>query len=128
MYGTNAMDDAVVGRVTMEKDRGRLDELAGRVFQLEQLIGYQDGAIVSRTLVDRETMTLTAFALDEGQRISEHSAPHDALLQVLDGTAQVSVGDDEYELQEGEAVVFPANVPHAVDAPSRFKMLLTMVR
>lgn len=112
----------------MEKDRDQLDELEGDVFELAGLLDYQEGSIVSRTLVDKETATLTMFALDEGQSISEHSAPHDAILQVLDGTAAVSIGDDEFELDAGEAIVFPSDVPHAVDAPSRFKMLLTMIR
>ena len=112
----------------MEKERDQLDDLAGAVFQLPDLLDYQDGAIVSRTLVDKEPTTLTVFAVDEGQSISEHTAPHDALLQVLDGTARVAIGDETYELATGESIVFPAGEPHAVDAPSRFKMLLTMVR
>ena len=112
----------------MEKDRDQLDELEGDVFELADLLDYQEGAIVSRTLVDKETATLTIFALDQGQSISEHSAPHEAILQVLDGTAAVSIDEDDFELEAGEAIVFPSNVPHAVDAPSRFKMLLTMVR
>ena len=112
----------------MEKDRDQLDELVGDAFELADLLDYQEGAIVSRTLIDKETATLTMFALDEGQSISEHSAPHDAILQVLDGTAAVSIGEDDFELEAGEAIVFPSNVPHAVDAPSPFKMLLTMIR
>ena len=112
----------------MEKDRTRLEELAGDAFELADLIDYQEGAIVSRTLVDKEAVTLTAFALDEGQSISEHSAPHEALLQVVDGTANIRVDGEERELAAGESIVFPADVPHALDAPARFKMVLTMIR
>ena len=112
----------------MEEDSGQLDELDGSVFDLADLIAYQDGSIVSRTLLDTSTTTLTAFAIDENQRISEHSAPHTALLQVVDGTGAVTIDGDEYELDAGEAILLPANEPHAVAAPTRFKMLLTMVR
>jgi len=106
----------------------RLADLAGSTLELDDLIDYQDGAIVSRTLVDREAATLTVFACDEGQTISEHTAPHEALLQVLDGTAKVTIDGTDYELQAGESIVFPADTPHAVAAVDRFKMLLTMVR
>ena len=112
----------------MDKDSDQLADLAGDVFDVSDLLAYQDGAVVSRTLVDRESATVTVFALDEGQTISEHSAPHEAILQVLDGTARVEIDDGEYEVGEGEGVVFPADVPHALAAPDPFKMLLTMVR
>lgn len=112
----------------MENDDSQLADLAGEVFEFADLIDYQTGSIVSRTLVDTETATLTLFALDEGQTISEHSAPHEATLQVLEGTGGVRIEDEEYDLEAGEAIVMPADVPHAVEAPSRFKMLLTMIR
>ena len=112
----------------MEKDRDQLDQLAGETFAVADLLSYQDGAVVSRTLVDTETTTVTVFALDEGQTISEHTAPHDAIMQVLDGTATVMIGDEEYEVDAGEGLVFPAGKPHALDAEESFKMLLTMVR
>ncbi len=105
-----------------------LGDLAETVFEPAELLAYQDGAIVSRTLLDRESATLTIFAVDEGQTISEHTAPHDALLHVLDGVATVTINDEEYEVQAGETIGMPANEPHAVAAPERFKMLLTMVR
>ena len=106
----------------------QLAELAGEVFELEELVAYQDGAVVSRTLVDEEAVTLTVFAFDDDQSLSEHTAPHDALLQVVDGTAAVTIADERYELGTGESIVFPADVPHAVDAVTRFKMFLTMIR
>ncbi len=112
----------------MEKDNDQLDELSGEIFELEDLIDYQKGAVVSRTLVDKENVTLTVFAFDENQTLSEHTAPHDALLQVLDGTAKIIIDENEYTLEEGETIVMPAEIPHAVEAESRFKMFLTMVK
>lgn len=112
----------------MEKDRDQLDQLTGETFEVADLLAYQEGAIVSRALVDKEAVTITMFAVDEGQTISEHSAPHEAMLQVLDGTASVRIDDERYEVEAGEGLVFPPDVPHALDAPERFKMLLTMVR
>lgn len=112
----------------IDKDRDQLEELAGDVFELSDLVSYQDGTIVSRTLVDTESATVTVFALAEGQTISEHTAPHDAIMQVLDGTATVSINEELYEVETGEALVFPSAEPHALDAQHRFKMLLTMIR
>jgi len=112
----------------MTSEDGSLEDLDGSVLDLADVVAYQSGSIVSRTLVDEKSATLTAFALDDGQRISEHSAPHVALFQVLDGTAAITIDGDERVLEAGESIFMPPNVPHAVDAPSRFKMLLTMVR
>ena len=112
----------------MDTDDSQLEALEGAPFQFSDLIEYQDGAIVSRTLIDAASATLTVFALDQGQTISEHSAPHDAILQVVDGTGAVTIDGEEHVLEAGEALAMPANVPHAVAAPSRFTMVLTMVR
>lgn len=109
-------------------NRERLRELAGTVFDVADLLEYQSGAIVSQTLVDTDAATVTVFAFDEGEGLSEHTAPHDAILQVVEGTARVTIEDDEYEIRDGESIVLPADVPHAVDAGSRFKMFLTMIR
>lgn len=109
-------------------NREKLHELAGTVFDIQDLIEYQTGAIVSQTLVDDEAVTVTVFAFDDGERLSEHTAPHDAILQVVDGTARITIEDDEYEVQDEESIVLPANKPHAVGAISEFKMLLTMIR
>lgn len=112
----------------MSSQNDQLDEIQGEVLQLADLIDYQTGATVSRTLVDRESATLTVFAFDEGESLSEHTAPHDALLQVLDGHATITIDGEDYELQGGESIVMPADVPHAVAAETRFKMFLTMVQ
>lgn len=109
-------------------DRSEHHELADGPFQPADLLAYQEGAVVSRTLLDTDGGTVTAFAFDEEERLTEHSAPHDALLQVLDGTASVTIAGESHEVRAGEAVVLPADVPHAVDAVTSFKMLLTMVR
>lgn len=106
----------------------QLEDLPDGTFDLAEQLAYQEGAIVSRTLVDRETATVTLFAVAEGQRISEHTAPHEALLQVLDGTATVSIGEEEYTVNAGESLVFPAKEPHALAGEEAFKMLLTMIR
>ena len=96
--------------------------------QLRESIDYMPEAIVSKTLVDRRTGTLTLFAFDAGQALSEHTAPFDAVVQVLDGAVELTIGGTPVLAQAGQAVLMPANVPHAVNAVERFKMLLTMIR
>ena len=92
------------------------------------LIAYQDGAVVSRTLLKRASGTLTMFAFDQGQGLSEHTAPFDALVQVLDGEAEVVIAGKPHHLAAGDVILMPANQPHALTAQTRFKMLLTMLR
>ena len=96
--------------------------------ELASLVAYQEGSVVSRTLVEDRAGTVTLFAFDEGQGLSEHTAPYSALLHVLDGEALVTVAGNESRVAAGEAILLPAGKPHAVRAPVRFKMLLTMVR
>jgi len=110
------------------EESSQFAELAETILDPAELLAYQEGAIVSRTLLDRESATLTVFVVDEGQTISEYTAPHEALLRVLDGTATVTINDEEYTVEAGEVIGMPANEPHAVAAPERFKMLLTMAR
>lgn len=93
-----------------------------------ELIGYQDGSVVSRTLLKKPAGTVTLFAFDAGQGLSEHTAPFDAIVHVLDGQATVTIGGTPHEVSSGQMLLLPANVPHALHAPQRFKMLLTMVR
>jgi quercetin dioxygenase-like cupin family protein len=97
-------------------------------FALASLVDYQAGAVVSRTLVKRPTGTVTLFAFDEGQGLSEHTAPFDALVFLLDGEAEVTISGKALRLKPGEMVLMPANQPHALHAVRRFKMLLTMIR
>ncbi len=96
--------------------------------QLGKLVEVGDGAVVSRTLAKGAAGTLTVFAFDKGQELSEHSAPFDAYVTVLDGEALLVIGGKEVETAAGETVLMPANVPHAVKAPQRFKMLLVMLK
>lgn len=95
---------------------------------LAEAIEYSGGAIVSKTLVDRPTGTLTLFAFDAGQGLSEHTAPFDAMVQVIDGQAELTIGGEPIICRRGQLVIMPANIPHAVKAVDRFKMLLTMIR
>ena len=105
-----------------------LPECLGKGQNLVELIEYSKDSIVSKTLLDKTAGTITLFAFDQGQKLSEHTAPYDAVVQVLDGKAQVKIADDINELSKGELIIIPANVPHAVNAGERFKMLLIMIR
>ena len=89
---------------------------------------YQDGGVLSRALVKKSGGTVTVFAFDEGQALSEHTAPFDAIVQVLDGEVELVIGGQQVPARAGQTVLMPANVPHAVNATTKFKMLLTMVR
>lgn len=100
---------------------------AATPFPLLELIGYQEGAVVSRTLVRHRTGTVTLFAFDEEQGLSEHTAPYDALAQILEGSAEITISGTPLALSAGEVVLLPAQQPHALRAMSRFKMLLTMI-
>lgn len=101
---------------------------AAEVLRVMDLVRYQDGAVVSRTLVSRPTGTVTLFAFDEGQGLSEHTAPFDAMVYLLEGEAEIIVSGKPLPTKAGEVVLMPANQPHSLKALSRFKMLLTMIR
>ena len=95
---------------------------------LARLVEYAADAIVSRTLVDKPVGTITLFAFDKGQRLSEHQAPYDAVVQVIDGVGEVVIAGQKHAVEAGQMIIMPANVPHAVNATAQFKMLLTMIR
>jgi len=103
-------------------------DLVAKVARLVDLIEYQDGAVVSKTIIDKKTGTVTLFAFDKGQRLSEHTAPFDALVHLLDGRAEITISGKSYNLEHDEMIVMPANEPHALKAPERFKMILTMIK
>ena len=104
-------------------------EIAGaEAFPLAALVNYQDGAVVSRVVLKREKGNVTIFAFDEGQGLSEHTSPFDALVQAVEGDAEITVAAQPIELRAGEVLLLPADKPHAVKATTRFKMLLTMIR
>jgi quercetin dioxygenase-like cupin family protein len=111
----------------VEEERGVENQVA-RVARLADLVEYQGGSVVSRTLIDKKAGTVTLFAFDEGQGLSEHTAPYDALVYLVDGEAEVTISGRVYRLKEGEMIIMPANQPHALRAVKRFKMVLTMVR
>ena len=96
--------------------------------RLEKLVDYSEGSVVSRTIAKTKTATVTLFSFDKGQALSEHSAPFDAMVQVLDGEAELVIGGESIITRAGETVIMPANIPHAVNAVKQFKMLLTMLR
>jgi quercetin dioxygenase-like cupin family protein len=95
---------------------------------LVEAVGYQTGAVVSKTLVDKKVGTITLFAFDKGQGLSEHTAPYDAVVQIIDGEAQVTVAGSDYRVRTGELIVMPANHPHSLRAETPFKMMLVMIR
>lgn len=96
--------------------------------RLIDMVDYQKGSVVSRTLVDRQTGTVTLFAFDKGQGLSEHTAPFDALVYLMDGQAEITISGKRHNLSTGALITMPANEPHALKAPVRFKMMLVMVR
>jgi quercetin dioxygenase-like cupin family protein len=93
-----------------------------------ELVNYQDGAVVSREIIKKPTGSVTIFAFDEGQGLSEHTAPFDALAQVVEGEAEIVISAQPHRLQGGEMILMPAGQPHALKALKRFKMILTMIR
>ena len=109
-----------------DKEESRL--APGQVEAAPGLVDYQEGSIVSRTLIGKEVGTVSVFAFSRGEGLSEHTAPYDALIHVLEGEAGISIGGQSMPVQAGQMVLLPANVPHAVQAPGDFKMMLTMIK
>ena len=104
------------------------DEIKGSPVNLATYVDYARSSIVSKTLLDKKTGTLTLFAFDAGQGLSEHTSPYDATVYILDGEAVLTIGGHEVTAKTGEIVIMPSNVPHSVQANNRFKMLLMMIR
>jgi quercetin dioxygenase-like cupin family protein len=105
-----------------------LEACVGKPQGLDGLIEYAADSIVSKTILDTPLGTITLFAFDEGQKLSEHTAPYDAVVQVIDGHGQLTIGGEPVTVAAGEIVIMPGSVPHSVAADERFKMLLTMIR
>jgi len=101
---------------------------AAQVTNTPELVQYQDGAVVSREIVKKPSGSVTLFAFDEGQGLGEHTAPFDALVQVVEGESEIMISGKPYRLHGGEMILMPANQPHALKALTRFKMILTMIR
>ncbi len=104
------------------------DNFYAKASNLAELISYQDGAVVSRTLIDKTAGTVTVFAFDDGQGLSEHTVQYDAMVQVLEGEVEVKIAGTPVVLKQGEMTIMPANKPHALVAKSKFKMLLVMIK
>lgn len=98
------------------------------ILRLTELVSYQDGSVVSRQISKAEAANVTLFAFDQDQELSEHTAPFDALVHILDGRAEIKISGKPFNLETGDAIIMPANEPHALKASTPFKMLLTMIR
>jgi quercetin dioxygenase-like cupin family protein len=105
-----------------------LDDLKGKALDLAGMVDYAPGAVVSKTLLDKKTGTLTVFSFAEGQGLSEHTSPYDATVMVLDGEATLMIAGEPVKVKTGELAIMPANIPHDVRAEKPFKMLLIMIR
>jgi quercetin dioxygenase-like cupin family protein len=105
----------------------RTEDLKGKVLEPNDLIAYQDGSVVSRMLVYTPQGTITIFAFDAGEGLSEHTAPYDAIATIIDGEAKITIAGKEFPMRAGQMIIMPANIPHAVMAVQRFKMVLTMI-
>jgi quercetin dioxygenase-like cupin family protein len=103
-------------------------ELIGRALTLSELVSYQDGSVVSKTLIDKKIGTVTMFSFGSGQGLSEHTVPYDAFVQIVDGEAEVAINGEAHTVAAGQMIIMPANIPHELKAVKPFKMLLVMIR
>ena len=105
-----------------------MDDLKSKAINIGNLIDYQEGAVVSREIIKKETGTVTIFAFDKGEGLSEHSAPFDAMVQVIEGEALITINGEENTVKAGELIIMPADIPHALHAVENYKMILTMIK
>ncbi len=105
-----------------------MEDLKAKVLKVKELIDYQEGSVVSREIIRKETGTVTIFAFDKGEGLSEHTAPFDAMVQIVDGKAEITISGNKNVLEKGEMIIMPANEPHALTALEKYKMVLTMIR
>jgi quercetin dioxygenase-like cupin family protein len=111
----------------MENEKNT-EDIMGKALKLDELIAYQEGSIVSRQIIKKDTGNLTLFAFDAGQEVSEHTAPFDAMVQIIDGEAIVNLAGETHTLKVGEGIIMPADSVHSLKAEKQFKMLLSMIR
>ena len=104
------------------------ESLTGKAVELNELVSYQSGSVVSRTLIDRKIGTITLFSFGAGQGLSEHTVPFDAFVQIVDGVAEVTIDGKNHRVSAGEFIIMPANIPHSLKAVEKFKMMLVMIR
>lgn len=112
----------------MEQNRKSTKTPTAQTIRITDLADYQEGSIVSRTIIDKKIGTVTFFAFDKGQGLSEHTAPFDAMVHIIDGEAEVVISGKLFHVKEGQMIIMPANEPHSLKAVKRFKMILTMIR
>jgi quercetin dioxygenase-like cupin family protein len=112
----------------MKKLTSEKEKLLGKAIKPGDLVGYQEGSIVSREVINKKTGTVTIFAFDEGEGLSTHSAPFDAMVYVVDGETEITIDDKPNRMKAGDMIIMPADHPHAVKALTKFKMLLIMIR
>ncbi|OEC84989.1 MULTISPECIES: cupin domain-containing protein [Methanobacterium] len=105
-----------------------MEDIKGKVLKTADLIEYQNGSVVSREIIRKDTGTVTIFAFDKGEGLSEHTAPFDAMVQIIDGKAEITISGNKNVLEAGEMIIMPANEPHALTALEKYKMVLTMIR
>ncbi|MCX6651203.1 MAG: cupin domain-containing protein [Methanomassiliicoccales archaeon] len=112
----------------MNPEGAKKEDLRGKVMVSKDLVSYQEGAVVSRTLINKNVGTITVFSFDQGQGLSEHTAPYDAMVEILDGEAEITIAGKKHLVKEGEMLIMPANQPHALHGVKAFKMMLIMIR
>ena len=110
------------------RKKSDFEKIDSQVIKLTDFVRYQNGAVVSRTLVNKKTGTVTLFAFDQGQALSEHTAPYDALVYLLDGKAEITIGGKPFSLSQAEMIIMPAGIPHALKAIEKFKMVLVLIK
>jgi quercetin dioxygenase-like cupin family protein len=118
----------MTGNEPIKIEERERSEMQAKVMRLKDLVAYQEGTVASRTLVNKKAGTITIFSFDKDEGLSEHTAPYNALVTILDGEAEIWIGGQTFQVKEGESIILPANVPHALSAITRFKMMLTMIR
>ncbi len=104
------------------------EDLTEKALKARELVGYEKGAVVSRTIIEKKTGTVTIFSFDKGQGLSEHTAPFDAMVEILDGEAEITISGKPNKVKAGEFIIMPANKPHALKAVKKFKMALVMIK
>jgi quercetin dioxygenase-like cupin family protein len=104
------------------------DDIKGKVIRLDELVEYQDGTVASRMVIKQKHGNITIFSFDEDEGLSEHTAPFDALVTILDGECEIWLEGKTFEMKTGDSIIFPANAPHALSATTKFKMSLTMIK
>lgn len=111
-----------------DKHDKKREELLGKVLDLKELVAYQDGSVASRMIINNKAGNITVFSFDENEGLSEHTAPYDAVVTIIDGECEVWVAGTTLQMKTGQTIIFPANAPHALSAITKFKMTLTMIR